>query len=144
MAVVIPLLCHALLDPSFSTYRDKWMLPRTLTAILNCHYIIPEALTFNKDKLLLKLSARNRKELEKNQLGDVLDYNFDGNECGLYKSDTFRSIAVLGKMSREEAFYLEDPSGLKGGDERSLVGDPGDVEFGKKSTKSSTVHSCRI
>ena len=87
MALIIPLIIHALLDASFSPYRDKWMLPRTLTAILNQHYIIPETLAFTEDELVEKLSTRNKKELEKHQLGAVLDCNFDCDACGLYKSD---------------------------------------------------------
>lgn len=101
--LILLILRHALHDPGFGRYRNRWMLQGTLTALLNEYYDIPESLHFTEDDVGHALGGRNQLLLMQHGFG-TLNSPFQYNTCGVYKSDYHN---VRG-MIRKRAFYLED------------------------------------
>jgi hypothetical protein len=109
--LILAILRHALNDPHFKVYRDRWMLEGTLTALLNEFYNIPESLQFSVVDLKSALSRINRTQLSKYGFETINERTFDLNTCRVYRSDPYFSRSITrGNITkaRQVAFYLQD------------------------------------
>ena len=114
--LILAILRHALNDPHFKVYHDRWMLEGTLTALLNEFYKIPESLQFSVVDLKSALSRSNHTQLSK--------YGFETKTlefCVIAEFATyfFRwgvEIQSYGKFWQFYMFFPPEPS-------RSLSGD---------------------
>jgi hypothetical protein len=107
--LILAILRHALNDPHFKVYRDRWMLEGTLTALLNEFYNIPESLQFNVFEFKSAVSRHNFKQLSKYGFETINERTFDLNTCRVYRSDPYFS-RTRGNITkaRQVAFYLQD------------------------------------
>ena len=79
--LILAILRHALIDPHFKAYRDRWMLEATLTALLNEFYDIPESLQSNESNIRSAVSCNNQKELAPYGFETMNERNFNLNTC---------------------------------------------------------------
>jgi hypothetical protein len=83
--LILAILRHALNDPHFKVYRDRWMLEGTLTALLNEFYNIPESLQFNVFEFKSAVSGHNFKQLCRYGFGTINERHYDLNTCRVYR-----------------------------------------------------------
>ena len=108
--LILAILRHALNDPHFKAYRDRWMLEGTLTALLTEFYNIPESIQFSESDFRSAVSCRNHTQLVRYGFETINERNFDLNTCRVYASDPHHSLSIVGARDRvrQVAFYLQD------------------------------------
>ena len=85
--LISAILRHALMDPLFKAYRDRWMLEATLTALLNEFYKVPKSLHFNENNLRSAVLCNNQKELVQYGFETRRESNFILKTCGVERSN---------------------------------------------------------
>ena len=84
--LILKILHHALHDPSFARFHNRWMLQGTLTSLLNEYYHIPDVLEFNEDDVGRALGGQSQKLLIKHGFGTLNSTHFEYNTCGVFKA----------------------------------------------------------